>query len=41
VQRQCLKEIAQPRDIARVVLFLASEESAMMTGQSIIVDGGV
>lgn len=41
LERQCLKEIAQPRDIARVVMFLASAESAMMTGQSIVVDGGV
>jgi NAD(P)-dependent dehydrogenase (short-subunit alcohol dehydrogenase family) len=41
LKRQCLKEITQPRDIARVVMFLASAESAMMTGQSIIVDGGV
>jgi len=41
LQRQCLKEISQPRDIARVVMFLASAESAMMTGQSVIVDGGV
>jgi NAD(P)-dependent dehydrogenase (short-subunit alcohol dehydrogenase family) len=41
IERQCLKEITQPRDIARVVLFLASEESAMITGQSIVVDGGV
>ena len=40
LQRQCLKEIVQPRDIARVVLFLASTESAMISGQSIVVDGG-
>lgn len=41
LERQCLKEVSQPRDIARVVMFLSSAESAMITGQSIIVDGGV
>jgi NAD(P)-dependent dehydrogenase (short-subunit alcohol dehydrogenase family) len=41
IQRQCLKEIIQPRDVARAVLFLASAESAMITGQTLIIDGGV
>ena len=40
LERQCLKEVVQPRDIARVVLFFASDESAMISGQSIVVDGG-
>lgn len=30
-----------PQDVARVVSFLASEDSAYVTGQSIIVDGGI
>lgn len=30
----------QPSDIANAVLYLASEESAFMTGQTIVVDGG-
>lgn len=30
----------QPTDIANAVLYLASEESAFMTGQTIVVDGG-
>jgi NAD(P)-dependent dehydrogenase (short-subunit alcohol dehydrogenase family) len=41
IQRQCLKEIIQPRDVARVVMFLASAESAMITGQTLVIDGGV
>jgi len=35
-----LKRIAQPEEIASVVLFLASEESSFVTGVSIPVDGG-
>ncbi|MBA2552455.1 MAG: SDR family oxidoreductase, partial [Geodermatophilaceae bacterium] len=30
----------QPADIAHAVLYLAGEESAFMTGQTIVVDGG-
>jgi len=36
-----LGRTAVPEDVARVVSFLASEDSAYVTGQSIIVDGGV
>jgi NAD(P)-dependent dehydrogenase (short-subunit alcohol dehydrogenase family) len=38
--RQCLKRKLVPDDIARVVLFMASEASSAMTNQSYIVDGG-
>lgn len=38
--RQCLKRKLVPDDIARVVLFLAADDSAAMTNQSYIVDGG-
>ena len=36
-----LGRIAQPADIARVVLFLCSPAAAYVTGQNIVVDGGV
>jgi len=38
--RQCLKRELEPVDLARVVLFLASDDSAIMTNQSYIADGG-
>ena len=39
-ERQALKHPLQPEDIARMVLFLAADDSRMITGQSFIVDGG-
>ena len=38
--RQCLKRKLYPDDIARPVLFLASDDSAACTAQNYIVDGG-
>ena len=38
--RQCLKRKLYPDDIARVVLFMAADDSSAMTNQSYIVDGG-
>ena len=40
MRRQCLKRKLYPDDIARVVLFLCADDSAAMTNQSYIVDGG-
>jgi NAD(P)-dependent dehydrogenase (short-subunit alcohol dehydrogenase family) len=37
---QCLKEPIQGEDIADAALFLASASARMITGQSLIVDGG-
>ena len=41
LERQCLKDELEPRDIVDAVLFLASNTSRMMTGQMMVVDGGV
>jgi NAD(P)-dependent dehydrogenase (short-subunit alcohol dehydrogenase family) len=36
-----LKRIAQPEDIAKVALFLASDDSIFLLGEEIVADGGV
>jgi galactose dehydrogenase len=41
VERQCLRRELTPADIVGPCLFLASEASAMITAQTLIVDGGV
>ena len=41
LERQCLKDHLAPEDIVNPTLFLASEASRMMTGQTMAVDGGV
>lgn len=41
LERQCLPEHLEPKDIAGGVLFLASQASKMMTGQALVIDGGV
>ncbi|MBD3662853.1 SDR family NAD(P)-dependent oxidoreductase [Sulfitobacter aestuariivivens] len=41
LDRQCLKTHLVPQDIVDAVLFLASGTSRMMTGQCLVVDGGV
>ena len=39
-ERQCLKRQLLPEDIARVALFLGSDESGGITAQNHVVDGG-
>ena len=41
IDRQCLKDPLAPEDIVGGVLFLASQSSRMMTGQALVIDGGV
>jgi len=37
---QCLKELLYPPDIARMVLWLAADDSRLVTAQDFVVDGG-
>ena len=39
--RQCLKEHLAPPDVARLALWLAADDSRLVTAQTFIVDGGV
>lgn len=41
MERMCLKEHLKPADIVGPCLFLASDVSGGMTGQAMVVDGGV
>lgn len=41
LERQCLKDTLSPEDIVGGALFLASDSSRMMTGQALVIDGGV
>ena len=41
LDKQCLKEHLKPKDIAGGCLFLASSASRMVTGQVLVIDGGV
>ena len=40
IKSQCLKEKLYPPDIARMVLWLAADDSRLVTGQNFAVDGG-
>jgi len=35
-----LRRLSEPKDIANTVVFLASEQARMITGQTIVIDGG-
>ncbi len=39
-ERMPLGRVGQPEDIAAVIAFLLSDDSAYMTGQSVAVNGG-
>jgi len=40
MQAQCLKEKLYPPDIARMALWLAADDSRLLTAQNFVVDGG-
>ena len=40
MQQQALKQKIDPADVARLALFLAADDSALITGQSHVIDGG-
>ena len=41
MEKQCIKEHLMPNDLIDSTLFLASNASRMMTGQALVIDGGV
>jgi NAD(P)-dependent dehydrogenase (short-subunit alcohol dehydrogenase family) len=40
LSRQALQRLIEPEEVARLVLFLASDDSAAITNQSYVIDGG-
>ncbi|WP_270938369.1 SDR family NAD(P)-dependent oxidoreductase [Falsiroseomonas oryzae] len=40
LEAQCIHRKVMPHDIARLALWLAADDSAMVTGQYLVVDGG-
>ena len=40
-ERQAIRRLEQPEDLTGAVLFLASDDAAFITGQTLMVDGGM
>ncbi len=40
IARQPMGRLAQPEEMAKMVVYLASDESDFMTGQALVIDGG-
>ncbi|MDI3246657.1 SDR family oxidoreductase [Pseudoalteromonas agarivorans] len=40
MEAMALKKLVTPEDVANLALFLAADESSMITGQGIKIDGG-
>lgn len=36
-----LKRICKPKDIGKLVVYLAGDDAAMVTGEQIVIDGGM
>lgn len=41
IENTCLKRLGEPEDVAKLALFLASDDSSFITGQVIRIDGGL
>ena len=41
MKRQCVKRLLMPKDISRMVLFFASDQSSGISAQNYVVDGGI
>ena len=41
LERQCIKRMLEPNDIAKPVLFFASDQSSGCTAQNYVLDGGI
>jgi 3-oxoacyl-[acyl-carrier protein] reductase len=41
IQRSAAKRLGEPVDVAKVVLFLATDDSVFVSGTGIVVDGGI
>ena len=41
IEKQCIKRMLVPEDIAKAVLFFASDQSSGCTAQNYVIDGGV
>ena len=40
-EQQAIKRLGEPEDVTGAVLFLTSDDAAFITGQAIVVDGGL
>ena len=41
MRRQCIKRLLMPKDISKMVLFFASDQSSGISAQNYVVDGGI
>ena len=41
IKRQCIKRLLMPKDISKMVLFFASDQSSGISAQNYVVDGGI